>query len=139
MSQPLIPLAALVGSAWSPRTSHASIITVCRDIEVERASRRRVQMPACHDRRLRATAAKSEDAAGDRHCALLPCRAAASLIPGGVAEWSIAAVLKTARPERVSGVRIPPPPLLFGGAASGRLPQRTALRACPLGREGLGR
>ena len=29
---------------------------------------------------------------------------------GGVAEWSIAAVLKTARPARVSWVRIPPPP-----------------------------
>src|SRR5580704_3605993 len=29
---------------------------------------------------------------------------------GGVAEWSIAAVLKTVRPERVSWVRIPPPP-----------------------------
>jgi hypothetical protein len=27
-----------------------------------------------------------------------------------VAEWLNAAVLKTVRPERVSGVRIPPPP-----------------------------
>jgi hypothetical protein len=29
---------------------------------------------------------------------------------GGVAEWSMAAVLKTAVPGRVPGVRIPPPP-----------------------------
>jgi hypothetical protein len=31
---------------------------------------------------------------------------------GGVAEWLKAAVLKTVRLERVSGVRIPPPPPL---------------------------
>ena len=31
---------------------------------------------------------------------------------GGVAEWLNAAVLKTVRPVRVSGVRIPPPPPL---------------------------
>ncbi len=52
---------------------------------------------------------------------------------GGVAEWSKAAVLKTAVPARVPGVRIPSPPLIFqsfrvvgGGfqvASSG--PQRT--------------
>ena len=29
---------------------------------------------------------------------------------GGVGEWLNPAVLKTVRPERVSGVRIPPPP-----------------------------
>ena len=29
---------------------------------------------------------------------------------GGVGEWLKPAVLKTVRPERVSGVRIPPPP-----------------------------
>jgi cation:H+ antiporter len=34
----------------------------------------------------------------------------ASLILGGVREWLNRAVLKTAMPERVSGVRIPPPP-----------------------------
>src|SRR5229473_643573 len=32
---------------------------------------------------------------------------------GGVAEWLNAAVLKTVRLERVSGVRIPPPPPSF--------------------------
>jgi hypothetical protein len=32
---------------------------------------------------------------------------------GGVAEWLKAAVLKTVRPERVSWVRIPPPPPEF--------------------------
>jgi hypothetical protein len=32
---------------------------------------------------------------------------------GGVAEWLNAAVLKTVRLERVSGVRIPPPPPLL--------------------------
>ena len=31
-------------------------------------------------------------------------------MPGGVAEWTKAAVLKTANPERGSWVRIPPPP-----------------------------
>src|SRR5690349_11859275 len=34
------------------------------------------------------------------------------LCGGGVAEWLNAAVLKTVRLERVSGVRIPPPPPL---------------------------
>ena len=33
---------------------------------------------------------------------------------GGVREWLNRAVLKTARPARVSGVRIPPPPLYLG-------------------------
>jgi hypothetical protein len=37
-------------------------------------------------------------------------RTAATLKSGGVAEWLKAAVLKTVRPGRVSGVRIPPPP-----------------------------
>ncbi len=32
------------------------------------------------------------------------------LVLGEVAEWSIAAVLKTAEPVRVPGVRIPPSP-----------------------------
>ena len=32
---------------------------------------------------------------------------------GGVAEWPIASVLKTDNAERRSGVRIPPPPLVF--------------------------
>ena len=32
---------------------------------------------------------------------------------GGVGEWLKPAVLKTVRPERVSGVRIPPPPPLL--------------------------
>src|SRR3989304_6970629 len=32
--------------------------------------------------------------------------------PGGVAEWSKATVLKTVGPNRVSWVRIPPPPPL---------------------------
>src|SRR2546430_3383881 len=34
---------------------------------------------------------------------------------GGVAEWLNAAVLKTVRLERVSGVRIPPPPPVAEG------------------------
>src|ERR1700685_1705681 len=33
-----------------------------------------------------------------------------SIVPGGVGEWLTPAVLKTVRPERVSWVRIPPPP-----------------------------
>src|SRR6267154_1116386 len=33
---------------------------------------------------------------------------------GGVGEWLNPAVLKTVRPERVSGVRIPPPPPSIG-------------------------
>src|SRR5450755_3699859 len=37
---------------------------------------------------------------------LLPVK----LRSGGVGEWLKPAVLKTVRPERVSGVRIPPPP-----------------------------
>src|SRR6266542_3752667 len=36
---------------------------------------------------------------------------------GGVAEWFKAAVLKTAVPETVPGVRIPPPPPLVAFAA----------------------
>lgn len=32
---------------------------------------------------------------------------------GGVAEWTNALVLKTSRPEMVSGVRILPPPFKF--------------------------
>ena len=32
---------------------------------------------------------------------------------GGVAEWLNAAVLKTVRPVRVSGVQIPPPPFNY--------------------------
>ena len=39
-----------------------------------------------------------------RHCVKLK-------IYGGVVEWLITAVLKTAEPERVPGVRIPAPPL----------------------------
>jgi hypothetical protein len=35
---------------------------------------------------------------------------ASKLEGGGVGEWLNPAVLKTVRPERVSGVRIPPPP-----------------------------
>src|SRR5579862_4827189 len=34
----------------------------------------------------------------------------ARITNGGVGEWLKPAVLKTVRPERVSGVRIPPPP-----------------------------
>ena len=40
---------------------------------------------------------------------------------GGVAEWLKAAVLKTVRPERVSGVRIPPPPPYLTNAVKMRL------------------
>ena len=38
------------------------------------------------------------------------CGIIVALQAGGVAEWSNAAVLKTVRLARVSGVRIPPPP-----------------------------
>jgi hypothetical protein len=37
---------------------------------------------------------------------------------GGVAEWSNAPVLKTGRGVSLSGVRIPPPPLLIPSAAA---------------------
>src|SRR5260370_27461755 len=36
-----------------------------------------------------------------------------TVVPGEVAEWLMAPVLKTGIPERVSGVRIPPSPPLF--------------------------
>ena len=39
---------------------------------------------------------------------------------GGVAEWSIASVLKTDEPVRVPGVRIPPPPPIAPNAAAAR-------------------
>jgi hypothetical protein len=42
-----------------------------------------------------------------------PSRATPCLQIGGVAEWLIAAVLKTVVPLRVPGVRIPPPPPEF--------------------------
>ena len=56
---------------------------------------------------------------------------------GGMAEWLMAAVLKTAVPERVSGVRIPlPPPRSIergpvpeDGAARRRIPPSAARRA----------
>jgi hypothetical protein len=38
------------------------------------------------------------------------CAKLLETLTGGVAEWFNAAVLKTVRLERVSGVRIPPPP-----------------------------
>src|SRR5688572_8417425 len=47
---------------------------------------------------------------------------------GGMAEWLMAAVLKTAVPERVSGVRIPLPPPTSARQCRRRLPT-AALRA----------
>jgi hypothetical protein len=45
--------------------------------------------------------------------ALEGCGHGVKLETGGVGEWLNPAVLKTVRPERVSGVRIPPPPPLI--------------------------
>jgi hypothetical protein len=45
--------------------------------------------------------------------------------PGEVAEWLKATVLKTVRPARVSGVRIPPSPLMSGADAVDDGHQRT--------------
>ena len=75
------------------------------------------QQHGCYNGLLRKATARRQPRGGgtaaaqnEVKCATALCNRFAENTNGGVAEWLKAAVLKTVRPERVSWVRIPPPP-----------------------------